>query len=43
VFGFTEIAVTIGFLGLFLLAYGLFARALPMVSPRLAAEALKLH
>jgi Ni/Fe-hydrogenase subunit HybB-like protein len=38
-FGLPEIGVTIGFLGLFLLAYGLFARTFPMVSPRLAARA----
>jgi hypothetical protein len=42
-FGLPEIAVTIGFLGLFLLAYGLFARALPMVSPRLAEQAAGLE
>lgn len=38
-FGMPELGITAGFLGLFLLAYGLFARAFPMVSPRLAAEA----
>lgn len=38
-FGAPEIGISLGFLGLFLLAYGLFARALPMVSPRLLAEA----
>jgi hypothetical protein len=42
-FGLPEIAVTLGFLGLFLLAYGLFARALPMVSPRLAEQAAGLE
>ena len=39
VFGLAEIAVTAGFAGLFLLAYGLFAHAFPLVSPRLVAEA----
>lgn len=43
VFGLPEIGVTIGFVGMFLLAYGLFARAMPMVSPRLAQRALELH
>jgi hypothetical protein len=38
-FGVPEIGITLGFLGLFLLLYGLFARALPMVSPRLLAQA----
>jgi Ni/Fe-hydrogenase subunit HybB-like protein len=37
--GLPEVAVSVGFLGLFLLAYGLFARAFPMVSPRLAEQA----
>lgn len=41
-FGFPEIGVTLGFLGLFLLAYGLFARSVPMVSPRLAEKALEM-
>jgi hypothetical protein len=40
--GVPEIAVSLGFLGLFLLAYGLFARAFPMVSPRLADKAAAL-
>ncbi|HEX9165901.1 MAG TPA: hypothetical protein VF862_08320, partial [Gemmatimonadales bacterium] len=35
-FGVPELAPTLGFLGLFLLTYGLFARTFPMVSPRLA-------
>ena len=39
-FGLPEIGVTMGFLGLFLLGYGLFARALPMVSPQLSEKAL---
>lgn len=39
--GVPEIGISLGFLGLFLLAYGLFARAFPMVSPRLAEEALE--
>ncbi len=43
VFGLPEIGVTVGFLGLFLLAYGAFARSMPMISPRLAARALELH
>jgi hypothetical protein len=42
-FGLPEIAVTLGFLGMFLLTYGLFARALPMVSPRLADRAAALE
>jgi hypothetical protein len=37
-----EIGISLGFLGLFLLAYGLFARAFPMVSPRLAEQALEV-
>jgi hypothetical protein len=37
--GLPELGVSLGFLGLFLLAYGAFARALPMVSPRLAERA----
>ncbi len=36
VFGLPEFGPTALFLGLFLLAYGLFARTFPMVSPRLA-------
>ena len=42
-FGVPEFGITAGFLGLFLLAYGLFARAFPMVSPRLAAQAEAGH
>ena len=42
-FGVTEIGVTLGFVGLFLAAYGTFAKFLPMISPRLAARALELH
>jgi hypothetical protein len=42
-FGLPEIGVTAGFLGLFLLSYGFFARTFPIVSPRLAAEAEQLH
>ncbi len=42
-FGMPEIGVSVGFLGLFLLAYGLFARSMPMVSPRWAQRALELH
>jgi len=40
VFGLPEIGPLLAFLGLFLLAYGLFARTFPMVSPRLAALTL---
>lgn len=40
--GLPEIGISLGFLGVFLLAYGLFARAFPMVSPRLAERALEL-
>lgn len=40
VFGVPEVFVTLGFLGLFLVAYGLFARAFPMVSPRLTEKSL---
>ena len=36
VFGLPEVGPTALFLGLFLLAYGMFARTFPMVSPRLA-------
>ena len=42
-FGIPEFGVTLGFLGLFLLAYGTFARAFPMISPRLAARAAEMH
>jgi hypothetical protein len=35
VFGLPEFGPTALFVGLFLLAYGLFARTFPMVSPRL--------
>lgn len=35
-FGLPEAAATIGFTGLFLLSYGIFARTFPMVSTRLA-------
>ncbi len=42
-FGLPEVAITAGFLGLFLLAYGFFARTFPIVSPRLAAEAEHSH
>jgi hypothetical protein len=38
-FGIPEIGISVGFLGVFLIAYGLFARAFPMVSPRLLAKA----
>jgi hypothetical protein len=36
VFGLPELAPMLAFIGLFLLAYGLFAQTFPMVSPRLA-------
>lgn len=39
VFGLPELGISIGFLGLFLFAYGLFARVFPMVSPRLLVRA----
>jgi Ni/Fe-hydrogenase subunit HybB-like protein len=39
--GLPEVGISLGFLGLFLVAYGLFARAFPMVSPRLAQEAVE--
>jgi hypothetical protein len=39
--GLPEIGISLGFVGLFLVAYGLFARAFPMVSPRLAEAALE--
>jgi hypothetical protein len=38
-FGLPEVAISIGFLGLFLLAYGIFAGTFPMVSPRLVKRA----
>ena len=38
-FGLPEVGISLGFLGLFLVAYGLFARTFPMVSPRLVAKA----
>ena len=40
--GLVEVAVTLGFLGLFLLMYGAFASMFPMVSPRLAERAKDL-
>jgi hypothetical protein len=43
VFGFPELGATLLFLGLFLLTYGLFARAFPMVSPRLAEITVTLE
>lgn len=39
-FGLPEAAPLLGFLGCFLLAYGIFARTFPMVSPRLATITL---
>jgi hypothetical protein len=40
--GLPEIGISLGFLGLFLLAHGIFARMFPMVSPRLAKRALEI-
>jgi hypothetical protein len=40
-FGLPEIGPTVAFLGLFLLAYGWFARRYPMLSPRLAMISLE--
>jgi hypothetical protein len=40
-FGLPELGPTLLFLGLFLLAYGIFARTFPMVSPRLAEITLE--
>ncbi|HET7042877.1 MAG TPA: hypothetical protein VFI13_12705, partial [Gemmatimonadales bacterium] len=40
-FGLVELGPTLAFLGLFLVAYALFARAFPMVSPRLALRTLE--
>jgi hypothetical protein len=39
-FGLPEAGPLLGFLGCFLLAYGIFARTFPMVSPRLATLTL---
>jgi hypothetical protein len=39
VYGLPEIGITAGFLGLFLLSHGWFAKTFPIVSPRLAKEA----
>jgi hypothetical protein len=39
-FGLPEFGITLGFVGMFLLAYGLFARTFPMLSPRLSAKAM---
>ena len=43
VFGLPEIGISVGFLGMFLFAYAIFARSLPMISPRLAARAQEAH
>ncbi len=40
-FGLPEIGISVGFLGLFLLAHGMFAARFPMVSPRWVARALE--
>jgi hypothetical protein len=42
-FGLPELGITAGFLGLFLLSHGLFARTFPMVSRRLAEKALAVQ
>jgi hypothetical protein len=44
-FGLPELGITAGFLGLFLVSYGAFARTFPMVSPRMVqrAEAVTHH
>jgi Ni/Fe-hydrogenase subunit HybB-like protein len=39
-FGMPELGITLMFLGLFLLAYGFFAKTFPMLSPRLTAKAM---
>jgi hypothetical protein len=39
-FGLPELGITLGFVGMFLLAYGMFARTFPMLSPRLTAKAM---
>lgn len=41
-FGLPELGISVGFVGLFLFAYGLFARTFPMVSPRLAEKAMAM-
>ncbi|HEY2824631.1 MAG TPA: NrfD/PsrC family molybdoenzyme membrane anchor subunit [Gemmatimonadales bacterium] len=41
--GLPELGVTVGFLGLFLLSHGLFARAFPMVSARLSERSFAVH
>ena len=40
-FGLPEVGISLGFLGLFLLTHGLFARTFPMVSPRMVAKFLE--
>lgn len=42
VFGVPEIGITLGFLGLFLFCYGVFARTFPLISPRHAEAAARL-
>ena len=42
VFGLAEVGISLGFLGLFLLAHGLFARTFPMVSPRWVARTMEM-
>ena len=41
VIGVTEVGVTLFFAGLFLLSWALFAARYPIISPRLAADALE--
>lgn len=43
VFGIPEVGISLGFLGLFLLAHGLFARTFPMVSPRWVARTMEME
>jgi hypothetical protein len=42
VFGLPEVGISLGFLGLFLLAHGLFAKTFPMVSPRWVARTMEM-
>jgi hypothetical protein len=42
VFGLPELGISVGFLGLFILAHGLFARTFPMVSPRWVTRTLEM-
>jgi hypothetical protein len=42
-YGFQEMGITAGFLGLYLLCHGWFAKTFPIVSPRLVKEAEEFH